>query len=81
MSELELEMAEIRQQQGYLIIQSRTPRGIGELLRPSQRANQQPGDSVVLVVTGEATRQEYAEQKWANFSMGYDYFYRVEAAD
>ena len=75
-------------QQGFLIIQSRTTRTIGELLYPATRAYWMPGESLVMKVVGEATKEEFLQQHSTVcagtvniLEPAWNYFYRVEAAD
>ncbi len=68
---------------GKLIIQSRNPRKIGEIL-PQLKAN----DGIRLIIVEECTEAEYRRQHEVDigqvenqYTPGWDYFYRVEAAD
>ncbi len=68
---------------GKLIIQSKFPRTIGEML-PLNR----PEDKIRLIIAEECTEAEYLRQHEVDlgqdenqYTPGWDYFYRVEAAD
>ncbi len=68
---------------GELIIQSKFPRAIGEML-PLHK----PEDKIRLIVAEESTEAEYRKQHEVDLGQdenqhmpGWNYFYRVEAAD